>query len=81
MPDKCHLHHQLLSLGLSQRNTVLAIYAMNILFAIASIIYITGNKKIGIYVYLTILALILWIVFRTGIISEKNKLTINKREK
>ena len=81
MPDKCHLHHQLLSLGLSHRNTVLAIYAMNILFAIASIIYITGNKKIGIYVYLTILALILWIVFRTGIISEKNKLTVNKREK
>lgn len=81
MPDKCHLHHQLLSLGLSHRNTVLAIYAMNILFAIASIIYIIGDKKIGIYVYLTILALILWIVFRTGIISDKNKQTVNKEKK
>ena len=81
MPDKSHLHHQLLSLGLSHRNTVLAIYAMNILFAIASIIYIIGDKKIGIYVYLTILALILWIVFRTGIISDKNKQTVNKEKK
>ena len=34
-PDKEHLHHQLLKLGLSHRNTVLAIYAMNILFALA----------------------------------------------
>ena len=27
LPDKSHLHHQLLKLGLSHRNTVLAIYA------------------------------------------------------
>lgn len=71
LPDKCHLHHQLLNLGLSHRNTVLAIYAMNILFAVASVIYILKDKTLGKYIYLLILVLILWIIFRTGIIKEK----------
>lgn len=32
-PDKYHIHHQLLKRNLSQRQTVLAIYVINILFA------------------------------------------------
>lgn len=71
LPDKAHLHHQLLSLGLSHRNTVLAIYGMNILFAAASIIYILKNKILGKYIYLAILFLIIWIIFRTSIITDK----------
>ena len=73
MPDKSHLHHQLLSMGLSHKNTVLAIYGMNILFAIASIIYLLNDRKLGIYVYVAIFVLIVWIVFRTSIIKENNK--------
>ena len=73
MPDKSHLHHQLLKLGLSHRNTVLAIYGMNLLFAAASVMYLIGDKKIGIYLYLTILFLIIWILLRTSIITDKNK--------
>ena len=57
-------------MGLSHRNTVLAIYGMNILFAIASIIYMTNDRKLGLYVYLAILVLIIWIVARTSIIKE-----------
>ncbi|MEH7504231.1 MraY family glycosyltransferase [Neobacillus drentensis] len=37
-PDKSHLHHRLLALGLSHRNTVLAIYAFGILFSMSAII-------------------------------------------
>ncbi|MEH7482346.1 MraY family glycosyltransferase [Neobacillus drentensis] len=37
-PDKSHLHHRLLALGLSHRNTVLAIYAFGILFSASAII-------------------------------------------
>ena len=73
LPDKSHLHHQLLSMGLSHRNTVLAIYAMDILFAIASIIYLLNDKTLGIYVYLAIFVLIIWIVFRTSIIKEHKR--------
>lgn len=80
LPDKCHLHHQLLNLGLSHRNTVLAIYGMNILFASASIIYMLNNKVLGKYIYLAIFFLIIWIVLRTSIISDK-KLEIKKIRK
>ena len=72
-PDKEHLHHQLLKLGLSHRNTVLAIYAMNILFAFASIIYAIDDKKLGIIIYAIILVLILFIISKTSIIKEKKK--------
>ena len=74
-PDKEHLHHQLLKLGLSHRNTVLAIYAMNILFASASIIYAINNKKLGIIIYAIILVLILLIITKTNIIADKKRRT------
>ena len=80
LPDKSHLHHQLLNLGLSHRNTVLAIYGMNILFASASIIYMLNNKVLGKYIYLAIFFLIIWIVLRTSIISDK-KLELRKLKK
>ena len=48
LPDKCHLHHQLLKLGLSHKNTVLAIYAMNILFSAESIVFVLKNRNLGI---------------------------------
>ena len=80
LPDKSHLHHQLLNLGLSHRNTVLSIYGMNILFASASIFYILKDKVLGKYIYLAIFALIVWIVLRTSIISDK-KLSKKKDEK
>ena len=73
MPDKDHLHHQLLKLGLSHRNTVLAIYAMNILFAFASIIYAINDKKLGIYIYIVIFILITLIIAKTSIISDKKE--------
>ena len=70
-PDKEHLHHQLLKLGLSHRNTVLAIYAMNILFAFASIIYAINDKKLGIMIYIIIFILIIFMITKTSIIAEK----------
>ena len=72
-PDKEHLHHQLLKLGLSHRNTVLAIYAMNILFAFASIIYALNDKKLGIIIYIIIFILIIFIITKTNIIADKKR--------
>jgi UDP-GlcNAc:undecaprenyl-phosphate GlcNAc-1-phosphate transferase len=37
-PDKSHLHHRLLALGFSHRNTVLAIYMFGILFSISALL-------------------------------------------
>ena len=74
MPDKYHLHHQLLKLGFSHRNTVLMIYAMDILFAAAAIFYVLKDSAIGKYIFILIFLLIAWIVLRTSIISEKKLL-------
>lgn len=72
MPDKQHLHHQLLNMNFSQKKTVLIIYLVDILFAIASIIYVLKNQMLGIIIYVILLALVLIVIFKTNII-KKNK--------
>lgn len=77
-PDKNHLHHQLLKLRLSQRKTVLIIYFVDILFAIASILYAVGNKmlgtnKYGIIIYVILFILTLLLVLKTNIIWNHDK--------
>lgn len=81
-PDKNHLHHQLLKLELSQTKTVLVIYLVDILFAIASILYAIGNKMLGtnlygIIIYIILILLTVVLVLRTNIIWDHNK----KKEK
>ena len=81
--DKLHLHHQLLGMKFSHRNTVLIIYAVNILFAIASVFYLLGeeiNIYIRIGVYLILFILVFWFINKTNIITEK-KLVLPKKRK
>ena len=69
--DKEHLHHQFLKRHFSQRRTVLTIYAIDILFSIASIFYVLKNQTYGMILYLILLAIVLWLVLHTSIISGK----------
>ncbi len=71
--DKEHIHHQLLGMNFSQRTTVLIIYAINILFAMASIFYTLKANTEGIIIYVIIFILVIWFVFHTSIISDKSK--------
>lgn len=78
MPDKNHLHHQLLKLNLSKRKTVLLIYLIDILFAIASIIYAVGNRILGtniygIIIYVILLVLTILLIVKTNIIWNHDK--------
>ena len=82
LPDKEHLHHQLLKLQFSQTKTVLVIYFIDSLFAIASILYVIGDSmlgtnKYGIIIYIILLLLTLVLVFKTNIIWNHDK---NKKE-
>ena len=73
-PDKQHLHHQLLKMNFSHRNTVLIIYAVNILFATASILYTLNDTKdvfLGRIIYGILIIITLIFVFKTDIITEK----------
>ncbi len=82
--DKLHLHHQLLGMKFSHRDTVLIIYLVNILFAIASIFYIL-NEQIDIYIrrgiYLILFILVCWFVNKTNIITEKQIKFGHKKKK
>ena len=73
-PDKQHLHHQLLKMKFSHRNTVLIIYAINILFATASILYTLNDTEdifIGRIIYGTLMIIVLIFVFKTDIITSR----------
>ena len=71
--DKQHLHHQLLKMNFSHRTTVLIIYYINILFAFASIIYFLKDSKMGIYIYMSLLVIVLWFVITTNVIVKRRK--------
>ncbi len=73
-PDKEHLHHQILKMKYSHRSTVVIMYLINILFAVASVIYILKNPYLGKIMYGIILIIVLIIIFTTSIISEKNNI-------
>ena len=79
--DSEHLHHQLLGMNFSQRTTVLIIYAMNSLFAIASILYTIKDPILGKIVYIIIFIIIFWFVLHTSIISDKSPKITKKIEK
>ncbi len=69
--DKEHLHHQLLGMHFSTKKTVLIIYAIDILFSTATIMYTLGNSSVGKIIYIVLFVIIVWFVFHTSIISDK----------
>ena len=67
-PDKSHLHHQLLNKNFSHRTTVLIIYAIDILFAAASIIYALHDQKLGYIIYTILTIIVVIFILKTDII-------------
>ena len=79
--DKQHLHHQLLGMNFSQTVTVLIIYGINILFASSALIFTLINQKVGQILIILIFIMVVWFVFHTSIISDKNPERLKKLEK
>ncbi len=77
-PDKFHIHHQFLNRNFSQKQTVIIIYLINILFAFVSIVYILKDAVLGYICYTILMVLVLTFVFSTNVIfdtaSLRNKL-------
>ena len=78
--DRQHLHHQLLGMNFSHLTTVLIIYVIELLFAIASIFYILKDQQIGIIIYTVIFLIVVWFILHTSIISDKSP-TLTKKLK
>ena len=76
-PDKFHIHHQLLNRNFSQRTTVLIIYAVNLLFSFASIVYVLKDRILGYIIYSILLVMVVLFVAKTNVIlddEQKDKL-------
>ncbi|WP_106496123.1 glycosyltransferase family 4 protein [Lentibacillus sp. Marseille-P4043] len=69
-PDKLHLHHCLLRLGFTHRQTVVMIYTMSGLFSLAAIIFTRATMWGSTLLLFGLLIVIELIVEVTGLISE-----------
>ena len=78
-PDKKHLHHQLLNLNISHRNTVLIIYFVDILFAGAMLVYMLYDRTVGVILYSILFIIVLIFVLKTNIIVEHKKNQNNEK--
>lgn len=70
--DKEHIHHQFLK-KLSKRNSLLAIYGINITFSITTIFYILGDKELVIFCYILLMFIVLFLILKTDVIFERKK--------
>ncbi len=70
--DKEHLHHQLLRMTSSTTKTVLIIYFINMIFSAISILYVVGDNKLAIFLYVLVMVLFLALVLKTNILFEHN---------
>ena len=72
-PDKSHLHHCLLGLGFSHRQTVLIIYAMAAFFGLVAII-VSQAKLIGSFILIAILLIVIEIVAeKIGLVGKNHR--------
>ncbi|MFT9599851.1 glycosyltransferase family 4 protein [Mesobacillus sp.] len=72
-PDKSHLHHRILAIGLSHRNTVLVIYALGILFSVAAIVFETSTLWGSLLIVFGLLLLFQIIAEVIGLVNERHK--------
>ena len=72
--DKEHFHHQILKRAGNQTKTVLIIYLIQILFSIASIVYVLQNPSLGQFLYIIIFVLIVLLISGTNIVFDRTEL-------
>ena len=72
-PDKEHLHHQLLKLTSSPTKTVLIIYLINIVFSAITILFVLGDEKQAITMYVIIMIFFIGLILKTNILFEHKK--------
>ena len=72
--DAFHVHHQLLKMNFSIKQTVLIVYVIDVLFAIASIVYVLKDQVLGYIIYGILLVIVIIFVLRTNIVIDKQTL-------
>ncbi|KKE80450.1 undecaprenyl/decaprenyl-phosphate alpha-N-acetylglucosaminyl 1-phosphate transferase [Oceanobacillus caeni] len=76
-PDKFHLHHCIIRLGFTHRQTVIMIYALSILFSVIAIVLTRSTLWGSISILVSLLILVELIVEITGVISDQYRPILN----
>ncbi|MDV2684316.1 MraY family glycosyltransferase [Alkalihalophilus lindianensis] len=76
-PDKSHLHHCLLRVGFSHRQTVLVIYAMSAFFGLAAVMLTMSTLWVTFIIMAVILVVIELIAEKIGLVSSTYRPMIN----
>ena len=77
--DKLHIHHQLLNKNISQGKTVVIMLAIDALFAMASIIYVSNDTNLGYIVYGLLSVIVITFIMTTNVVFDRKD--IRKRYK
>ncbi len=79
--DKFHIHHQLLKRNLSVRTAVIIIYVIDALFALASIVYVLNDARLGYFLYGILLFIVITFVAKTNIVFDHEEIRKKIKEK
>jgi UDP-GlcNAc:undecaprenyl-phosphate/decaprenyl-phosphate GlcNAc-1-phosphate transferase len=69
-PDKSHLHHCLLRVGFTHRQTVLLIYAMSAIFGLAGFIFSQATIRGSVIIIITIVIFVEIFVEKIGLVRD-----------
>ena len=78
-PDKEHLHHQLLRMTSSPTKTIILIYIIDGLFSAISILFVIGDNKQAITLYVVVMIFFLYLLLKTNILFDHSKLRKKNR--
>lgn len=71
--DKGHLHHRLLALGLTQKQTVLILYVISVIFGLLAIVVSEVNAKLGFLISLLVIAGIIAVGILSGMFKSREE--------
>ncbi|WP_346207861.1 MraY family glycosyltransferase [Caldifermentibacillus hisashii] len=80
-PDKKHIHHQLLSVGLSHRQTVFVMYGISLIFGILAIVFSRASMGILLFIALIVCIMIYFLAEIVGLVGQGRKPVINSFKK
>lgn len=72
-PDKDHLHHRLMALGLSHKNTVLVIYLVNILLGVSAYLLTVVTTAQAVMMLVFLATVIIISANKIGVIGRKTR--------
>lgn len=75
--DRMHLHHRLLSLGLTHRGTVLVIYAISFIFSLTSLLLNVSSRVGGVFLVISLLLGVMVLGELIGIFGENRTPLLN----